>query len=333
MRVYVLGAGASVHAGYPLASQLGAGLASWVATLPATHHYHSRVNQLRTLYGTLDNFESLMTDLFTCAPGSPASTLPEGERPYLLGDIEEGIREYFNAIRPRPALLFDELAQRTRHGDVVLTFNYELSVERSLQAAGLWHVNDGYGFRLTPGGGTSPVRVLKLHGSTNWRGLLFGGSTGFGTARDSLGERPVLCFRPDFEYLGFPDVIDPLYGHLPSAASVTAMIMPVLKKTFFQQTTFGKEWQRFWDMLWDQAATALRHTDEIVVIGYSMPAADERARALLLDNSNKEARVIVCAQSATARIADELRYCGYARVSQPASPTFAGWIAPKSPLP
>ena len=24
------------------------------------------------------------------------------------------------------------------------------------------------------------------------------------------------------------------------------MIMPVLKKTFFQETTFGKEWQRFY---------------------------------------------------------------------------------------
>ena len=216
MRVYLLGAGASVHAGYPLASQLGSGLASWVATLPAQHQYHERMKQLRTVYGTLDDFEALMTDLFTCAPGSCASALPQSTRPYLLGDIEEGIMEYFNAIRPRPALLCDQLAQRTWHGDVVLTFNYELSVERSLQAAGLWHVNDGYGFRLTLEGGTSPVRVLKLHGSTNWRGLLFGGGTAFRAVRDSLGERPVLCFRPDFEYLGFPDVIDPLYGQLPA---------------------------------------------------------------------------------------------------------------------
>jgi hypothetical protein len=284
------------------------------------------MKQLQTTYGTLDDFESVMTDLCVCAPGSHASTLPHHMRPYLIGDIEEGITEYFNAIRPRPALLCDQLAQCTRHGDVVLTFNYELSIERSLSAAGLWHINDGYGFRLTPEGGTSPVRILKLHGSTNWRGLLFGGSTGFGGAENSLGARPVLCFRPDFEYLGFPDVTDPFYGHLATAATTTAMIMPALNKMFFQNTTFGKEWQPFWDVLWGWAARALDEADEIVLIGYSMPTADQRARALLLDNPNKGARVIICAHSATMRIAEEFRKSGYTNVTEPANPTFAGWI-------
>lgn len=176
-----------------------------------------------------------------------------------------------------------------------VTFNYDLSIERSLQAAGLWHVNDGYGFRLAPQGASSPVRVLKLHGSTNWRGLLFGGGTGFLTAGNSLGQRPVLCSRPDFEYLGFPDFIDPLVGQLPSAVTITAMIMPILKKAFFKETTFGQEWQAFWDMLWGQAGKALDAADEIVLIGYSMPEANERTRALLLDNPNKGARVTICA--------------------------------------
>src|SRR5262249_48080860 len=161
------------------------------------HRYHERIRQLRATYSTLDEFEALMTDLLMCVPGSRASALPRGVRPCLLSDIGEGLTEYFNAIRPRPALLCDQLAQRTRNSDVVVTFNYDLSIERSLQAAGLWHVNDGYGFRLAPQGANSPVRILKLHGSTNWRGLLFGGSTGFLT----FGQRPVLCSRPDFEYV------------------------------------------------------------------------------------------------------------------------------------
>lgn len=98
MRVYILGAGASAHAGYPLASRLGTGLASWVETLPAKHHYRERIMQLRTLYGTLDDFETLLTDLFTCPRGSPARSLPAGVLPNLLSDIEEAIREY-TAVR------------------------------------------------------------------------------------------------------------------------------------------------------------------------------------------------------------------------------------------
>jgi hypothetical protein len=210
---------------------------------------------------------------------------------------------------------------------VVLTFNYDLSIERSLQVAGLWHINDGYGFPLRPEGGTSPVRVLKLHGSTNWRGLRFDGITAPHKVVNSLGERPVLFYQPDFDYLGFPNFRDPLCGHLSSASTTTAMIMPLLKKTFFTATDFGEEWQPFWDMLWEQAASALRVANEVILIGYSMPPADERARALLLGNPNKKAGVMVCAHSATGRIAEEFRKSGYTDVTEPANPTFAGWIA------
>lgn len=331
MRVYILGAGASFHAGYPLASRLGVCLAEWVGTLPPDHSHREPFAQLHTTYGTLDEFEPIMTDLFLNTPGSRASALPIGARANILTAIQEATREYFDSIRPRPALLYDELAQRTRAGDFVISFNYDLGAERSLQAAGLWHINDGYGFRLTPDGNTSPVRVLKLHGSTNWRGLLFGGSTGFGAARDSLGERPVLCFRQDFSYLGFPDVVDPQYGQLPSAASVTAMIMPTLKKRFFHETTFGKEWEPFWNTLWSQAKDALRRADEIVLVGYSMPAADERARELVFASPNKNIRVTVCCHRATSGIAQEFRDHGFTNIHEPTSPTFEGWLAPNAP--
>src|SRR5260370_41749681 len=35
--------------------------------------------------------------------------------------------------------------------------------------------------------------------------------------------RPALFFRPDQEYLGFPDFVDPLCAHLDAAASLPAM--------------------------------------------------------------------------------------------------------------
>ena len=80
--------------------------------------------------------------------------------------------------------------------------------------------------------------------TANWRGLLFGGGTGFAVAQNSLGERPVMCFRPDFENLGFPDVVDPLYGQLPSPwRPITRNdSAPVLKKFLLPETTtFGSK--------------------------------------------------------------------------------------------
>jgi len=84
MRVFVLGAGAFVHAGYPLASQLGKRLTTRISALPAQHEYHSYLQQIVELYGGLDDFESVLSDLMTARPGSPARTLPQGYLPQLL---------------------------------------------------------------------------------------------------------------------------------------------------------------------------------------------------------------------------------------------------------
>jgi hypothetical protein len=131
-------------------------------------------------------------------------------RPYLLSDLKEVIRDQFDVIRSAPSPLYDRLARVLRPGDAVITFNYDLGVERALRATGLWNVKSGYGFSIEDGETPSPVEVLKLHGSTNWRALLFGGMTGFFAGDgNSLGSRPVLCFRPDLDYLGYPDFIDP----------------------------------------------------------------------------------------------------------------------------
>ena len=59
--------------------------------------------------------------------------------------------------------------------DVVVTFNYDDSLERELRRRGLWDVSQGYGFPLGKSGQPSPVLVLKLHGSINWLALIFGG--------------------------------------------------------------------------------------------------------------------------------------------------------------
>src|SRR5579872_7479353 len=70
-----------------------------------------------------------------------------------------------------------------------------------------------------------------------------------------------------------------------------------------------------YDSLNSQAADFLPRSDRIVLIGYSMPAADERARSLLLDNANKRAEVCVSCGSANFPLAAEFKAHGFSRVT------------------
>ena len=326
MRVFILGAGASHHAGYPLAAAMGKCLAAWINTLPAEHQYRSCLEQISELYGGLENFESILADLMTATPGSRAASLGV-TRPYLLSDLKEALRDHFDSIRSAPAPLYDKLARVLRQGDLVITFNYDLGVERALRAAGLWDIRTGYGFSIEAAEQPSPVGVVKLHGSTNWRALLFGGMTGFfAGGGNSLGNRPVLFFRPDLEYLGYTDFVDPRCVRLDSAASLPAMIMPALPKTFHFATTYGKEWKEFWDVLWWRAERAIANADELAIIGYSLPIADERARAMLLGSANKAVRLSICCGKTSASLEQEFRQHGFTNI-QGGAATFDDFLA------
>jgi hypothetical protein len=326
MRVFVLGAGASLHAGYPLAADMGHCLAAWVNTLPPEHQYRVCLRQIANSYGALDIFELILADLMTCAPGSPAESLGVA-RPDLLSDLKEAIRDQFDAIRSAPTPLYDGLARVLRPDDTVITFNYDLGVERALRAVGLWDVKTGYGFSIEDGATASPVKVLKPHGSTNWRALLFGGQTGFFVGNgSSLGTRPVLFFRPDLEYLGYPNFVDQLCRGFDTAVSLPAMIMPALPKQFYFATTYGKEWKDFWDYVWQRAEQSIANADEVIVIGYSLPVADERARSMLLDSVNKNVRLTICCGSATARLEEEFRAHGFSGIERVAT-TFEDFLA------
>jgi hypothetical protein len=245
LRVFVLGAGASYHAGYPLAAEMGKRLAAWIGTLPSGHDYHVYLGQIAEAYGGLDDFEAVLADLMTCPPGSPALALPPAFLPPLLTNLKEAIRDYFDSIRSGSPILYDKLAEIIRPGDSVITFNYDLAVEHALHTAGLWYIETGYGFPIDDRK-PSPVEVLKLHGSTNWRALLFGGRArgSFHANGISLGDRPVLFFRPDLEYLGYHGFVDPLCAHLDQRTrACPAMILPAVPKRFCFETSFGEEWK------------------------------------------------------------------------------------------
>ena len=212
MRAFIFGAGASLHVGYPLAPPLGRSLVDWAAkNLPAPHLYWIDRDELSTIFNEqeLDDFEGIITELENPIIGSPVSALPKWKRGSMLEGFRNALCYFFDSIRANDAPLYRQFAKEViQPGDTVITFNYDVSLERELRRAGKWGIRDGYGFdlgvdSLLP----SAIKLLKLHGSTNWIDLLFGGARGgtFGYCTDSLSLRPVILPQ-EFEFLEFPEI-------------------------------------------------------------------------------------------------------------------------------
>jgi hypothetical protein len=318
MVAYVFGAGASLHAGYPLTANLGNDIHYWAQS---DSMLRGDIDELHELYGGLADLEKILTELYGHPVGSKAATLSQSRRGAIIGAIQVAIPELFNLVRQKPIDgpdFYRELARLKITGDdSILTFNYDLGCERALRAEGLWEIGDGYGFSLgadiTP---PSKVKVLKLHGSVNWLGMLFGGITGFSQCSNVYGPRPCLFGERDFTFLGYPkEVRDPLCKGISTTGGEPALILPGLPKKFFHQTHFGQEWEPFWDRIWAQAQQALASAKRIVIIGYSMPTADERARELLLKYSNHGADIQVFSGSRTCAICKDFRNSGFRSVN------------------
>jgi hypothetical protein len=320
MATFVFGAGASLHAGYPLTVGLGDHLLDWARQNDA-FMWRGYLEELSERYGGLADLERILTELHERPAGSTAAEFSRERCGNTIMGIKVAIPEFFNSVRGNSIPgrdLYGEFARRKiRDGDTTLTFNYDLACERALRTEGAWEIGDGYGFSL--GAGITPsakTRVLKLHGSTNWLGILFDGNMGFSQVSNVYGPRPCLFGERDFTYLGYSkDVSDPLRKGVTRTGADPALILPTLHKNFFHQTSFGLEWEPFWNYIWEQAQQSLRSAERILVIGYSMPEADERARGLLLKQSNPDAEILVFSGSRTESICEDFVRNGFRNVS------------------
>lgn len=312
MTTYILGAGASRAAGYPLANELGKWLRDW-ADLPTAHPMcRDSIRELFNIYRDLSNLEQVLTELDEPRPGSRAAAHSREMRGRLRLYLRVAVSELFRTLEREPAPLYERLAREKAHpDDVIVTFNYDVACERELKRAGLWEISDGYGFSLNSQAiPRSSVSVLKLHGSANWLESAFGGNTGFfQSGPNAFGSRPVIP-KWVLEFFGYPSEIrDPEASRIHAA--IPAMIMPTLNKRFYEQTSGGRELESFWDDLWGQAEHALKSSDEMVIIGYSMGAADEKARNLLLNTPDRHAHVGIFCGASTNSISTEFAARGY----------------------
>ena len=284
-------------------------------------------------FGKSPNIEDVITSLQSRIDSleSTKTTVGKAERTRLgncLGSLDTSIREWFREIRTKPAPAYAEFAAKVvQPGDVVITFNYDDSLERELRLVGKWDISRGYGFPLGGEELPSDVLVLKLHGSMNWLVSLFGGiSSGFfqmsGWPLSSLGNRPVIHLA-DAKHLGYSQ----FSGHtFQGGGAFPCQILPGRKKEFFYDTSFGHEFGEFWELLWSQATEAVKRSERIVLCGYSLLPVDRRACDLLLREPMKEAHISVVSGSQSERIANDFKTAGFQSVNVFAGGYFEDWV-------
>lgn len=306
MRVFILGAGASRHAGYPLTAELTRELVAWLEDhAHESRHFQMGLDALRGfgLNRGLDDIEEILEDAGKSIKGLPIA----------LCDSIEG---FFNEVRRRPVpssgyATFASIG--CRPGDVVITFNYDDALERALKSAGKWDVWNGYGFSVSADYSQSPVEVLKLHGSVNWWASLFGGRMGYSMfdPQHTLGHRPVIADH-HMQALGYAQERDRECP--PKTAKVQVMIAPFRKKQFFYETSFGTEYGGFYDDLWRRAEAALSRATTVYVLGYGMAQSDVRARELILGSISRSTPVRLFCGSRGGTLAEKFRREGFSDV-------------------
>ncbi len=332
---FILGAGASRDAGYPFAKEMGRGLLSWMeqAQPEGFCDFSGSASFLRKTFPNAEDIEALLEQMEKVTTLSSNACLDKRmlakrvanlDRPALI----HGLRRWFEQIdRTSPNLSYHLFAREViQPNDTVITFNYDVSLDKELKRAGLWEVGDGYGFEIENLPASSRVALLKLHGSINWRALLFGGRRAavVNNLERSLGRRPVL-FDSDLRTLGYDHAVDSRLPRDRNVAVIDSLILPVHEKQFVFHTSFGDEWTSFWDSLWSNAAAALRTSDRIIICGYSVLPIDERACKMLLDDQEVTAPFEVCCGDDSEAIVKRLRTFGRdARVTD--NSFFADWV-------
>ena len=326
---YILGAGASRHAGYPFAKSMGRELFDWMKSAQSCHFdFAESARILEAQYGI--DIETVMNGMQRAIRrrASGYSLIANCHKPAFV----EALRQWFCEIHQRDQSdAYEQFANEVvRPGDCIVSFNYDISLDSKLHHAGKWEVGDGYGFSVDGLAQGSLVKLLKLHGSINWFAILFGGVTNgpFTIGSDgAFGRRPALS-DADLAALGYTDVVDPRFPR-GGAAAVLPLILPTNRKQFFYQTNLGKEWASFWNNLWRQARKAVSEAKLIVVCGYGLYPIDRRGCNLLLKGKCSGEIEICCGGDSDRILAELVSHGRRARIAH--ETRFENWVASRSP--
>ena len=193
-------------------------------------------------------------------------------------------------------------------GDVVITFNYDSTVERVLLDQKKWAPSDGYGTEIVfqknqddktrVGYSPSMVKVLHLHGAIGWYSKPpF--SPDFHPRAEGGGAIPREALSP--APLETEIALDPLLLQGLGIQYVDASLprRPPQESQILLHPSFLKEYEaedrpsQVFNRLWKMASDALRNADEVTIIGYSLPPADSAAWTLLHTSCDRKHTTVV----------------------------------------
>lgn len=318
--IYVLGAGFSRAAGLPLATELwdevcdrGLGMTGRASKfkndLDDFIEFKSRCDREALTYETI-NFEEFLGFLdiehFLGLRGSETWSDHGNEGQIVVKTLIGQILSELTPHKDQIPQLYIDFVRRLRPGDTIITFNYDILLERALEQAGVRYrlFRDRYknvrrhSAEIDLDIDLADVVVLKMHGSIDWFDKLpflnrieqsrADGLSGF-VPSDSI-------FNPDIpntltkvvEGPRFDD--DPLremyrlfdierfYADPPWFLQVPVLISPSTSKVVYAHQVGD-----FWRGLRYEGAGSCR----LVIIGYSLPRHDDYARQVvyrLVDN-------------------------------------------------
>jgi hypothetical protein len=314
-RVFVLGAGASAFAGYPLGLDLWRFLQdSESGEVGAKQRRDSVGRKLDPIlqkysldgHGRLD-LERLFTLLDLAHLGTPKLDLRVPDWPLTKRQIMGMIAETFQwhqyefqaevlegrqaqtlhgpqpfglGLRRESALsTIEKWVRILVPGDTIVSFNWDTLHESVLWRAKKWHYADGYGFKArdAPSQTHSPITILKLHGSVNW-------------AQGSEDDR-----EPEIEHKDtfFPGAVDD-YETFRRGTGTWNEGRNLIVPSYLKDLSAN----RLLLQLWELAREALGEADNLTVIGFSLNEADTPARHLFgsaLDRNPNLREVVVVA--------------------------------------
>jgi hypothetical protein len=310
-RCFILGAGFSAAAGLPLTTGLLDLVLEEIAGLnDGDSHLHQSLEEYRNFVREtsgrepdsidIEEFATYLDHQHTFGMLGTDTWSEDGNRDQFL--LRWGIGRILNSSTPSTGALPDlyrRFADQLRPRDTIITFNYDLLLERSLESAG--HRYRRFPDRSTDVGEVrtidreaeaAEIVVLKMHGSLDWVDrqsfdrnreywATFGNDVAeISAARDLMfGDRPVSPSRPLTD--GGGAARDPLATLVVvedcdacySSFQVAYHHPPVILAPSQAKQLYGRAVREFWQGLtrWGNAWSGLS------IIGYSLPPADPYA--------------------------------------------------------
>lgn len=232
-----------------------------------------------------------------------------------------------NEIQNGPSsIVHKRLANVFKKDDCIVTFNWDTLIDRSLFEVRNWKTDNGYGFipkGIYNDGWREPdhfnennLKVIKLHGSTNWLVGHFAIDKNKLIPNQALPYNNIHIFESStsryptyrgrywdgykpFSY-GYYPVNLPIMNKPAKSGKVNVRIYPGYDSRIVDNSEFEsgipampviippikeKQYDMFGDLfekLWFDAEKAIEKSNRIFIIGYSFPVTDLKARELFL---------------------------------------------------